>query len=175
MQIPISAIMGGGFERLLRKSGSAINDADEWRRISLVALILDEAAASAVKWSFTRNEYAVIRREEGKEIKVLYCMTAPSKDIAFYMMCVDACDHFHYEGKVDHISALDPEYRTMNAPDLLRDVGDRAGWRMDRLWDCFVEFCDSGEIEPYAIVQATIDHYFFRDFQCQRCDDSDSD
>jgi len=140
--------------------------ADEWRRLSIVALVLDGIAARVVdEAAGIKQEFAVIRRDpEDGEVKVLYCVTAPSKSIAFYMMCVDACDTKHHKHR-DHVSELDPEYRTLRVEDLLRDVGERALWQVDKVWDCFVEFCDSGEIEPYSIVEATRDHYFFSDFQ----------
>jgi len=158
------------FQILIKERARLCNEIEcrrvsgEWQCLSIVALILDGVAANQIRDSKLKNEYAVIKIDpESGEVRVLYSLSSPSKDIAFYMMCVDACDG-PPEDKVDRIAQLDPEYRQIDVFDVLRDVGERACWQVDKIWDCFVEFCYSGEIEPYHIVDATRDHFETTDF-----------
>jgi hypothetical protein len=157
-----------GFQGLIKERSRLCNELEwrsvEWQRVSMVALILDGVALNQVRDSKADNEYAVIKVDpESGEVVVLYSVSCPSKEIAFYMMCVDACDG-PPDGKVDRIAQLDPEYRQIDVLEIMRDVGERACWQVDKIWDCFVEFCHSGEIEPYRITDATKDHFETDDF-----------
>jgi len=140
---------------------------DHWRALSIVALtldarILEECASDACV------EYAVVKIEEGGQVginpnaMVLYTLEARSITHAFYMMCADACDKFFYKDRIDEVSKMDPEYRTMNIVDLLVDVAERADWNIRDLWDAFCEF--RTEVHPYYVVPATRDHYLMNDF-----------
>lgn len=139
----------------------------ETTNLSLVALALDSTARrlhDLHKASGSHHhDFAVIKLATGDEphTKVLYTITAPTKHLAFYIMCLDACVHKSEKDESpeqDDVCVLDPEYRTLDVVTLLKDVGERASWRVGDLWKSFVQFFDSGEIHPYTIVEATRDH-----------------
>lgn len=154
------------FERLVRDELLAERK-EELNQVSLVALVLDSTASQLNDRASGSSTFAVVKHgwcdaEQQHETKVLYTIVAPSKHIAFYIMCIDACKYKSSEGeggdKEDDVACLDPEYRTLDVVTLLKDVGDRASWKVGDLWKSFVASCDSGEIYPYEIVDATSDH-----------------
>lgn len=139
----------------------------ELRNLALVALVLDARVIEELAHC-SRSldaEYAVIKHEhtgEGEpKVIVLYTVRAMSITHAFYMMCADSCDRYLRGGR-DHVSRLDPHYRTMRIDKLLSDVAERAEWNVADLWDAFCDF--RYEIYPYEIVPATMDHYGYQDF-----------
>jgi hypothetical protein len=162
----------GAFTTLLEKHirqdriYSQLQTHDYWRKLSLVALVLDVRILEETDVG-SCVEYAVVKmddegRTENPKLTVLYTLEARSITHAFYMMCADACDQFHYKNRIDEISRVDPEYRTMNIEDLLLDVANEANWEIDLLWDTFCKFRTT--THPYHIVPATKDHYFTKDF-----------
>lgn len=150
------------FVDLLKRAVAESPSADlfEGRRgeaVSLVALVLDSTAVGHMRRfgdGHKMSEFAVIK-DSGAETKVLYTLVAPSKEIAFYMMCLDASSRFND----DPVAELDPEYRTLDVVQVLQDVGDRAAWDVGSLWQAFVDFGNSEDVYPYAIVSATRDHW----------------
>lgn len=136
-------------------------------KLSAVALSLDATAVHLARSQreWPKQYFAVIKNAtEDEGTKALYTLTTTSRELAFYMMCLDACDREWFSDGKDLVADLDPEYRTLDVLCVLQDVGERAQWEVARLWGDFVEFCDSGEIEPYEIVDATPDHYVTREF-----------
>lgn len=140
------------------------------RNLALVALVLDARVVEELGHcrssnGFEDTEYAVIKHEhtgeEDPKVIVLYTVKAISITHAFYMMCADACDRYLRSGR-DHVTELDPHYRTMRIDQLLSDVAERAEWNVADLWDAFCDF--RYEIYPYEIVPATMDHYGYQDF-----------
>jgi hypothetical protein len=157
----------GAFSNLLAKRmvrTAACMDRDYWRRLSLVAMVLDNRILEEIHDSShtPKFQYAVISRRE--HVRVLYTATAHSVQHAFYIMCADACDQEHYKDRPgdDVVSRIDPQYRTLDIEALLDDVGSRAEWKVPNLWDAFCSF--RHETHPWEIVPATSDHYKLSDF-----------
>jgi hypothetical protein len=149
------------------KQGECASSTIELRNLALVALVLDARVIEELAHC-SRSldaEYAVIKHEHTGEgdpkVIVLYTVRAMSIAHAFYMMCADSCDRYLRSGR-DHVSELDPHYRTMKIDQLLSDVAERAEWNVADLWDAFCDF--RYEIYPYEIVPATMDHYGYQDF-----------
>jgi hypothetical protein len=83
----------------------------------------------------------------------LFTVSAFSIAHAFYIMTADCCDPDH---RKPEIFELDPEYYGVDIEIVLFNVGEKAGWIVDRLWDAFCEY--RNDIWPYEIVPATTFH-----------------
>lgn len=122
----------------------------------LVASVVDRAVERAVAESQEFNHYAAISNrlrsywnphtEFGGRL-VLYTIRAGSLAHAFYIMMADCSDRTRARPEIED---MDPGYYDVDLEAVLTMVGERAGWRLDKVWD---RFCDlRREMEDYEIV-----------------------
>jgi hypothetical protein len=125
----------------------------------LVAMVLDMIVyQKRLESNGARRHYAVVKSQPGSSPIVLYVINAPTRELAFCIMCLDACKDDEEDSEdidLEDVRLKDPEYKTLDIVAILKDVGDRAGWDVTRLWSALVSFCECGDIEPYSIVPAT--------------------
>jgi len=175
----------GSLTRLLSRKrelhGYCIDDDDDdhrdyWTRLALVALVIDKTFESQVETIRRKTEtefdmraaevdYAIIRHDDRIDTCTqshstqfggplsLFTVSAFSIAHAFYIMTADCCDPDH---RKPEIFELDPEYYGVDIEIVLFNVGEKAGWIVDRLWDAFCEY--RNDIWPYEIVPATTFH-----------------
>ena len=156
------------FTDRLRKSVPDVRE-EPYSRLFLVATVIDTIIFQKRQdMKGVRNHFAVVKNdpESSSDPLVLYVITAPDKELAFCIMCLDACrergdsgqDGTDSESEFDfdeeELMAKDPDYRTLDIVEILKDVGERAEWDVTRVWKSFMSFCDSGDMEPYSIINA---------------------
>lgn len=125
----------------------------------LVASVIDRAAECAA--GSAMNYYAVISKtprshwnphtEFGGSM-TLYTVSAGSLAHAFYIMMADCGDETRRRPEIED---LDPSYYDIELEEVLMMVGERADWRVDKIWDRFCDLrreMDNYEIVPYSGV-----------------------